>query len=61
MKYKVNSFYYLKKNIRKAKYNEQVKIVQREKKGKKTYVSIETESSAIIHNVCFKLLRNYKR
>lgn len=61
MKYIVNSFYYLKKDFGSAKANERVKIVHREKKGRKTYVSIETASLAIIHNVSVKSLRNRKR
>lgn len=61
MKYTINSFYYLKKDLANAKINERVRIIHREKKGKKTYVSIETESSVIINNISVKYLRSRKR
>ena len=61
MRYVIGSFYYLKKDIHGAKENEKVKIVSRKKKGKKTYVSIETKSLSVIHGISFKILRARKR
>ncbi len=60
--YNIGEFHQMKSNYRKSlQKNDWVKIVEREKRGKDTYVTIEDRNGVLYTNVSVKKLRRKAR
>lgn len=60
MKYVVGSIYYMKREYRAFSKGECVTIIERKKRGRNTYVSVESAQGKRLNNISVKLLRKHK-
>ena len=61
MKYAVGSVYYMKRKYGAFSKGECVTIIERKKRGKRTYVSVKNIQGEKLNYISVKLLRKHKR
>lgn len=60
MKYNIGDVYLMKKNYSKLVKNEEVEIIDRNKKGRYVYLDVRNAKGEVFKGVSFKLLKKKK-